>query len=163
MTINHYKCLGCSLTHLCPVDSPILLNWINLFPKLGMSSIFISIFRIFLTEIPLSKQRRPWWDAASYSVSSGSTLFAKAFFLDARHKWVKGCLNQSIACDGDIIKSMTENITTQTEWCKDIFLLWRIVVLLSATQCLCTLLGHDFYISWFTKPPTLIFGKWEKK
>ena len=24
-------------------------------------------------------------------------------------------------------------------------------------------LGHDFYISWFTKPPTLIFGKWEKK
>ncbi len=46
------------LTHLCRVDSPILLNWINLFPKLGMSCIFISIFRIFLTEIPLSKQRR---------------------------------------------------------------------------------------------------------
>ncbi|KAH3734350.1 hypothetical protein DPMN_040789 [Dreissena polymorpha] len=33
-------------------------NWINLFPKLWMSSIFISIFRIFLTEIPLSKQHR---------------------------------------------------------------------------------------------------------
>jgi hypothetical protein len=41
------------------VDSPILLNWINLFPKLGMSSIFISILRLFLTEIPLGKQRRP--------------------------------------------------------------------------------------------------------
>jgi hypothetical protein len=34
------------------VDSPILLKWINLFPKLGMSCIFISIFTIFLTEIP---------------------------------------------------------------------------------------------------------------
>ena len=39
------------LTYLCLVDSPILLNWINLFPKLGMSSIFIYILRIFLTEI----------------------------------------------------------------------------------------------------------------
>ena len=77
------------LTHLCLVDSPILQNWINLFPKLGMSSIFISIFRIFRTEIPLSKQCRPWWDATSCSVSSGSTLFAKAYFLDARHKWVR--------------------------------------------------------------------------
>ena len=48
-----------AINHLCLVDSPILLNWINLFPKLGMSSIFISIFRIFFTEIPLSKQRRP--------------------------------------------------------------------------------------------------------
>ncbi|KAH3807451.1 hypothetical protein DPMN_135792 [Dreissena polymorpha] len=47
------------LTHLCQVDSPILLNWINLFPKLGMSSIFITIFRIFLTDIPLSKQHGP--------------------------------------------------------------------------------------------------------
>ncbi|KAH3857209.1 hypothetical protein DPMN_099814 [Dreissena polymorpha] len=47
------------LTCLCLVDSPIFLNMINLFPKLGMSSIFISIFRIFLTEIPQSKQRIP--------------------------------------------------------------------------------------------------------
>ena len=76
------------LTHLCQLDSPILLNWVTLFPNLGMSSMFISICRIFLTEIHLSKQRRPWWDAASFGVSSGSTLFGKAFFLDARHKWV---------------------------------------------------------------------------
>ena len=89
------------LTHLCLVDSPILLNWINLFPKLGMSGIFISVFRIFLTEIPLSKQRRPWWDAASCGVSSGSTLFAKAFFLDARHKWVKS-LCVSIVYSGSL-------------------------------------------------------------
>ena len=34
-------------------------NWINLFKKLWMSSIFISVFRIFLTEIPVNKQRRP--------------------------------------------------------------------------------------------------------
>jgi len=88
VTINHYKCLGCSLTHLCPVDSPILLNWINLFPKVGVSGIFISIFRIFLTEISLSKQRRPRWDAALCGVSSGSTLFAMSFFQDARHEWV---------------------------------------------------------------------------
>ena len=78
-----------SLTNLCLVDSPILLNWVNLFPKFWMSSIFISIFRIFLTEIHLSKQRRPRWDAALCGVSSGSTLFAMSFFQDARHKWVK--------------------------------------------------------------------------
>ena len=71
------------------MDFPILLNWIKLFPKLGMSGIFISIFRIFLTEFRLSKQCRPWWDAALCGVSSGSTLFAMSFFQDARHKWVK--------------------------------------------------------------------------
>ena len=67
-------------THLCLVDSPILLNWINLFSKLGMSTVFISIFRLFLTEIPSSKQRRLRWDAAACGVSSGSTSFAKPFF-----------------------------------------------------------------------------------
>ncbi|KAH3740250.1 hypothetical protein DPMN_047294 [Dreissena polymorpha] len=48
-----------NLIHVCLVDSPIILNWINLFPKLGMSSIFISIFILFLTDIPLRKQRIP--------------------------------------------------------------------------------------------------------
>ena len=77
------------------MDSPILLDGIKFFPKLGMHSIFITIVRIFLTEIHLSKQRRPWWDAASFGVSSGSTLFTKVFLLDARHKWVKGYGNSN--------------------------------------------------------------------
>ena len=94
-----------SLTLLCLVDSPILLYRIILFPKFGMSSILISIFRIFLTEILLSKQRRPWWDAASCSILSGCTLFAKAFFLDARHKWVNLGSNNFLA-----------HLSTQFSW-----------------------------------------------
>ena len=35
------------LTHLCPVDSPILRNWVYLFPKLGMSSIY-SIYSLYI-------------------------------------------------------------------------------------------------------------------
>ena len=63
--------------------------YLNSFPKLGMSGIFISIFRIFLTEIPLSKQRQTLMRRRIMRQSHlGSTLFAKAFFLDARQKWV---------------------------------------------------------------------------
>ena len=41
-----------------------------------MSGIFIYIFRIFLTEIPLSKQR-------------SLRCLPRSFFVYARHKWVK--------------------------------------------------------------------------
>jgi len=62
-----------------------------------MSTIFISIFRIFHTEIPLSKQGRPWWDAAwwCHHVAShlGLRCLPRSFFLDARHKWVNSSSN----------------------------------------------------------------------
>jgi hypothetical protein len=35
------------LFHLCLVDSPVLLKWINFFSKLGISSIFIMLPQIF--------------------------------------------------------------------------------------------------------------------
>ena len=54
------------LTHVCVVDASILINWKSPFPILGMSGYFVN-FILFLQDFPVSKQCRPWSDAAFWS------------------------------------------------------------------------------------------------
>ena len=61
------------LTHICLVDSSILINWTSPFPILGVSGILLN-FHFILIEIHVIKQCRP--RSAFCGVWSGSTLFA---------------------------------------------------------------------------------------
>ena len=64
-----------NLTHICLVDSSILINWMSPFPILWMLVSFF-IFIIFSIDIPVSKQWRPWSDAGFCGIWSGFALFA---------------------------------------------------------------------------------------
>ena len=57
------------LTHICPVVSSILINWMSPFPILGVSGVLFHFFFIFVIEIDVSKQWRPLSDAAQSAVS----------------------------------------------------------------------------------------------
>ena len=57
------------------MDFSIPINCTRPFPNLGVSGPFF-YFDFFKIEFPVSKQCRPWSDAAFCGVWSGSTLFA---------------------------------------------------------------------------------------
>ena len=70
------------------MDFPILIHWVSPFVILGVPWVFLFIFYfilffffffifvLFVIENPVSKQWRPWSDAALCGVWSGSALFA---------------------------------------------------------------------------------------
>ena len=61
------------LTHIWLMDFSIPINWMSPFQNLGMSGVF---FFFFLIKFPVSKQCRPWSDAAFCGIWSWSALFA---------------------------------------------------------------------------------------
>ena len=64
-----------SLTLICRVDYSILVNWTSPFLFFGCL-MYCFHFHLFFIEIPVSKQWRPWSDAAFCSIWSVSALFA---------------------------------------------------------------------------------------
>ena len=63
------------LTHICRMDSPIIINWVSPLSFLGASGVILN-FIPFSDDIPLSKQNSPRWDSAFCGVTSGAILFA---------------------------------------------------------------------------------------
>ena len=69
------------LTHTCLVESSILpIGWRVHF-QFKVCPVFFFIFAYFFTEIHVSKQCKPWSDAAFCDIWSGSTLFALVPFM----------------------------------------------------------------------------------
>ena len=76
-------CSSYKLTHICLVDPSILINWTNPF---SICLVYFFIFILFPIDIPVSRQWRPWSDAAFWS---GSALFAYVPNRGTRLLWVK--------------------------------------------------------------------------
>ena len=102
------------LTHVCIVDASILINWKSPFPILGMSGYFVN-FILFLQDFPVSKQCRPWSDAAFWS---GLHCLPRSQKWDARLIWVKKLrwedarANLHVACTQMIFAFFSTKVTT---------------------------------------------------
>ena len=91
---HHFKPFvpSVTLTHICPVDFSILISWTSPFVINGCQvNVFIFVMYI-MVEIHVSKQCRPWSDAAVCCVWTGSILFAYVSQKCFNKSMFPGCL-----------------------------------------------------------------------